>query len=89
MNSLKKPLELTVFFFFLISSIVLSKVIFNNSFAEQMENGAYVKGNSTLTYYLNVNYDGVDASGVVSNDEVTSEVRSGNIYVTDKLPDGL
>lgn len=57
--------------------------------ADVLENDVEVERNSDLTYYLNINYDGVDIEGLKSSDANVSELNSGILYVTDKLPDGL
>ena len=57
--------------------------------AEVLEDGVEVEKNTELTYYLHVKYDGVDVSGVQSSDQVTAEVLSDRIKVTDVLPKGL
>ncbi len=59
------------------------------SFSVPLENDVEVTPNSDLTYYLNVYYDGVDRNGVKSNDTTVSNINSGYMYITDKLPDGL
>ena len=73
------------------SSLVLLIFIllFHKSFAVPLENGAKVAPNSDLTYYIDVIYDGVDASAVASSDTATANVNSDYIYVEDKLPVGL
>lgn len=55
-----------------------------------------VNENSNLTYYLNVKYDGIDVSGIdsenidtSSNNIITSKIDSNYIYVEDKIPEGL
>lgn len=58
-------------------------------FAEMLDNDVKVKPKSDLTYYLNVDYDGVDESATVSSDNGIANVKSGFIEVTDKLPEGL
>ena len=58
-------------------------------FAENLNNDVKVQPNSDLTYYLNVDYDGVDENAIVSSDSVTASVRSDIIEVEDKLPEGL
>ena len=63
--------------------------LFGNSMAAPLENDVEVETDTELLYYLNVSYDGVDRQGVVSNSTTTSEVKGGNIYVTDKIPEGL
>lgn len=54
-----------------------------------LDNDVEVKQNSDLTYYLNVNYDGVDKQGITSSDKATAEIKSGYIHVEDKIPTGL
>lgn len=58
-------------------------------FAEMLDNGVKVKPKSDLTYYLNVDYDGVDESATVSSDNGIANVKSGFIEVSDRLPEGL
>jgi len=53
------------------------------------ENHIRVKEKSELTYYLDVIYDGKDSEVVTSSDSATAEVKSNNIYVEDKIPEGL
>lgn len=53
------------------------------------ENHIRVKEKSELTYYLDVIYDGKDSEVVTSSDSATAEVKSDNIYVEDKIPEGL
>lgn len=57
--------------------------------AAELEDGVEVEKNSELTYYLHVKYDGVDVGGHESSDNVTAEVFSDSITVTDVLPKGL
>jgi len=59
------------------------------SFSVPLDESVQVAENSELIYYLNVNYDGVDKMGIQSSDSTTADIRSGYIYVTDQLPDGL
>ncbi len=59
------------------------------SYSETLDNDVEVQPNSYLTYYLDVNYDGVDHNGVESSSTVTADINSGYINVSDKLPDGL
>lgn len=54
-----------------------------------LDNDVQVEKNTTLTYYLNVKYDGVDVKGIESSDTATADIRSGYIYVEDKIPEGL
>ncbi len=53
------------------------------------ENHIRVKEKSELTYYLDVIYDGKDSEVVTSSDSATAEVKSNNIYIEDKIPEGL
>lgn len=79
------------YFIALILLIIISALIFlfRNSYAILIDNDVEVQKNSELIYYLDVSYDGVDKNGIESSASVTSFIRSGNIYVTDKIPDGL
>lgn len=69
--------------------VALLIVLINRSFAAPLDDGARVAPNSDLTYYIDVIYDGKDATAVSSSDTVTANVNSDYIYVEDKLPDGL
>lgn len=69
--------------------VALLIVLLSRSFAVPLEDGARVAPNSDLTYYIDVIYDGKDATAVSSSDTVTANVNSDYIYVEDKLPDGL
>ena len=71
---------------FLIGNVIRARLSSN---AEEIEDGIRVQENSELKYFLQVKYDGVDRQGIESSDSVTSEVRSGVISVSDKIPDGL
>lgn len=64
-------------------------IFINHSFAVPLENDVEVSPNSQLTYYLNISYDGVDRDGNKSSDSSVLEIKSGYLYVEDKLPDGL
>ena len=54
-----------------------------------LDNDIEVEPDTELTYYIDVNCDGVDRYGVHSNDDITAEVKSDYIYVSDTIPDGL
>lgn len=54
-----------------------------------LDNDVQVEKDTILTYYLDVSYDGVDVKGIESSDTVTADIRSGYIYVEDKIPEGL
>ena len=73
----------------LLGVVSIAILLFRNSYAVLLDNDIEVAKNSELIYYLNVSYDGVDKNGVESDDVATSFVKSGNIYVLDKIPDGL
>ena len=72
-----------------LAFIIFFILIFHKSFAVPLESGTKVASNTDLTYYIDVIYDGVDASAVASSDTATANVNSDYIYVEDKLPDGL
>lgn len=57
--------------------------------AEEIANGSQVEENSILKYFLTIKYDGVDKNGVKSDDTKMSNIASGIVEVTDKIPDGL
>ncbi len=68
---------------------ILLTIMVGSSFATLLDNDVEVKENSPLTYYLNVSYDGVDKAGIESDNKTVADVRSGTIYVQDRIPDGL
>lgn len=72
-----------------LAFIIFFILIFHKSFAVPLESGTKVASNTDLTYYIDVIYDGVDASAVASSDTATANVNSDYIYVEDKLPNGL
>lgn len=76
-------------FIIIIPLIILIMLLIGKSFADPLDNDVRVAGNSELTYYLKVSYDGVDTEGVASSDSVKANVRSGKIYVEDTIPEGL
>ena len=82
-------IKYTYIFFVVLLILIVVSLFVSNSFSEIMENDVPVKADSELTYYLKVSYDGVDKSGVESNDTTVSEIKSGEMYITDKIPDGL
>lgn len=57
--------------------------------AQSLDNDSRVEEDSILRYNLIVKYDGVDRSGVHSNDETIVKILSEDIEVSDKIPDGL
>ena len=70
--------------------IVLLYVIINRlALSNPLDNNVEVEENTALTYYLEISYDGADKNGVHSNDTTVSEVSSGELFVEDKIPDGL
>lgn len=86
---MKDKKKIVVFGFGIALVVALLIVLLNRSFAVPLESGARVAPNSDLTYYIDVIYDGKDASAVTSSDTATANVNSDYIYVEDKLPDGL
>lgn len=85
--SKKKKIAIVVTCFLIVVSI--GAILFGRSFAVPLENDVRVKENSDLTYYVDVMYDGKDVTSTSSTDTITAEVRSGYIFVEDKLPEGL
>ena len=79
--------KIQVVFALVLSLIVI--VFIGRTLANLLNDGDEVDPNTQLTYYLDVSYDGVDKNGVQSSNSTVSEVRSGVLYVEDKLPDGL
>lgn len=67
----------------------LSIFLLSDVFAALLDNDVEVKPNSDLIYYLDVSYDGVDKNGVSSSDTVKANIKSGVMYIEDKIPDGL
>lgn len=72
---------------FIIGAV--SIIFINHSLSAPLENDVEVSPNSQLTYYLNVSYDGVDKDGNNSSNSSVLEIKSGYLYVEDKLPEGL
>lgn len=69
--------------------VVMLIFVFRESMSAILDNDVKVYPQSELKYFLNVSYDGVDVHGAVSSDASVSQVRSGYLYVEDKIPDGL
>jgi len=84
-NKYKIILSLILIFLF---SFTMYK-IFPSSAADTLEDGDRVAENSELTYYIDVYYDGVDATPTTSSDTAVAKVNSGVIYVEDQIPEGL
>lgn len=63
--------------------------LFSASFSSFIDNGERVEEGSTLTYYIDITYDGKDSDAVVSSDTAVANVYSDFILVEDKIPDGL
>lgn len=74
---------------FIIALLLLVGVSTSIISAVLLDNDVQVEKDTTLTYYLDVSYDGVDIKGVESSDTATADIRSGSIYVEDKIPEGL
>lgn len=78
----KKIIFINILFIFVFSLITIA-------FAESLDNDVKVEANSDLTYYLSIDYDGVDEEARASSDSATVNIQSDIIEVTDKLPQGL
>ena len=72
-----------------LAIVLLYVIVVKLALSNPLDNNVEVEENSTLTYYLEVSYDGVDKNGVRSNDTTISEVKSGELVVEDRIPDGL
>lgn len=70
-------------------AIVILVAVIGGSLAALLNNDVKVKANSDMTYYLTLSYDGVDKNGLESSDTIVSEIKSGYLYVEDKIPLGL
>lgn len=73
----------------IISLTLLIGLFVKYTLAVLLENDVEVEPDSELIYYLSIKYDGKDLIGGFSSDSVVSEVYSDDIYIEDKLPDGL
>ena len=73
---------------FILAFILIGFPIANTD-AVSIENGNEIELDSELSYYITVNYDGVDVFGVESSNNQMANVNSGRIKVVDKLPQGL
>ncbi len=73
----------------LVLVLIIAISILGLTLTAPLEDDVEVMPDSDLTYYLQVSYDGVDKYGVEAGDDYTAEVRSGYIYVNDRIPDGL
>ncbi len=67
-------------------AILIARLSLSNTTGE---NHIRVNENSELTYYLDVIYDGKDSQAITSSDTAIAEVKSDNIYIEDKIPEGL
>lgn len=74
---------------FVIALLLLVGVSASIIKAVILDNDVQVEKDTTLTYYLDVSYDGVDIKGIESSDTATADIKSGYIYVEDKIPEGL
>lgn len=79
----------TKWIIFTLAIGILLTVLIRKSYSSILENDVKVKANSDLTYYLDISYDGVDKNGIKSDNNTVSEIKSGVIFVEDKLPEGL
>ena len=73
----------------LVLVLIVAISILGLTLTAPLEDDVEVMPDSDLTYYLQVSYDGVDKYGIEAGDDYTAEVRSGYIYVNDRIPDGL
>ncbi len=89
MKKINKSVKIASLIFLFVIGAFITRALINHSKAELLENDTEVERNTNLTYYLNVYYDGIDVDGVNSEDGVTAEVKSGHMYITDKIPEGL
>ena len=89
MRKINKSVKIASLIFLFVLGAFVVRTLVNHSKADILENGTEVERNSNLTYYLDIKGDGVDKFGVHSSDTNISSIRSGEILVTDKLPDGL
>lgn len=73
----------------LIAIVILLFFLFNPTFSSFIDNNTSVDVGSTLTYYIDIIYDGKDKNVVMSSDSATAEVFSDYIIVTDTIPKHL
>lgn len=83
----KKKLILYAVATVMVASVFL-KAVFSPTYASVLENGTRVEPESELKYYIHVTSSGKDKNANAS-DTKTVDVYSKEIYVEDKLPDGL
>lgn len=86
--NIKQIKAMWVVFALALLCVLLTQLI-GNSFSNLLDNDVEVKENSELIYYLNVSYDGVDKNGTQSSTTTVSEIKSGTLFIEDKIPDGL
>ena len=67
-------------------AIIIFIAVIGGSLAALLNNDVKVKVDSDMTYYLTLSYDGVDKNGLESSDMVVSEIKSGYLYVEDRIP---
>ena len=86
--NIKQIKAMWVVFALALLCVLLTQLI-GNSFSNLLDNDVEVKENSELIYYLNVSYDGVDKNWTQSSTTTVSEIKSGTLFIEDKIPDGL
>lgn len=74
---------------FALSLLGILIIFIGTSLSELLEDGVEVQPKSDLTYYLTVSYDGIDKNGKASDSSIVAEIRSGDLFIEDKLPEGL
>ena len=74
---------------FALSLLGIFIILISTSLSELLEDGVEVQPKSDLTYYLTVSYDGIDKNGKASDSSTVAEIRSGDLFIEDKLPEGL
>ena len=75
--------------FKLLISIILFIALSITVYSEFLDNDVEVEPETDLTYYLEVNYDGIDVQGRKSDNTTIASINSDYIYVEDKIPQGL
>ncbi len=85
---MKKNRKKKIYLVLFCSLILIMVAFISSSFANTVDD-IQVAGNTDLTYYIDVLYDGKDALVVTSNSTTKAEVTSDYIYVEDKIPEGL
>lgn len=85
---IKSNSKIFIIIFLLFVSYIVSIVI-RNTFSSELDNDIEVEPNTVLTYYLNINYDGIDINGVKSSNTKTIDLSSDTMLIQDTIPKGL